>query len=514
MSKLFNINSQLDVQGTSYSSLISANTISATTFFGNINASFIGNGGMTNSKFTFLSGLTGYTQIQLNNKLSSDKPILSHSFPISGNGRVLSGVTNLTASTNSTNFTLSYSGINELLLNTIKVETSGDTNHSLNNFSPNGWETIFSGQTIIKINPTDTIKISGVNYGVSGRNLMIQNVGTNLIILENLGTASTDSNRFLFTNNKSYFLTPSSSINLIYNGFLQKWIPFSKNSTQNIDIYDTFQNGFNYQNTVFPFSSPILYLGGTTTYPQPTQYFLVNSNPSGYSSQQTAFYYSNNFGGSIKLFRGSGSTVGNRTGRIGVGTRLSNQLGISSSGTGVLVVSEFTVGKNTSPYLGPSENWAITLGVENNLLQNSYTTMTNGGVQIPNFGGCSAWLFDYNLNSNKAINLIQTTGGTITSANSSFDLFNILSGTLYTFGVFYKSQSGDTTSSCSYFWSMTSGSSENYIIENTLSVNGVVSGIPSINFYGAYNYDPQSNIDNTSGLIIKNFGYTKLNLIQ
>ena len=511
MSDFYKIDSDLNVLGTSLSSTITGLTMSATSLFGGIDASYLGNNDINNTKFTYLSGLTGYVQTQLSEKLDKDKFVLLHSGQSINNERVLSGVTNLSSVITINNVTISHEYFRKLILNTILITTSGDNNSSLNNFSPSGWDNIITGQTIVKIDPIKTIKISGVANGINGRNLIIKNVGNNLIILENLGTGSTDENKFLLQKNKSVFLMPDSTIDLTYNSVLNKWVQTNQIFNQGLKYNDSFERGFNYDNTVFPFTSKILW-GGTNTYPQNTQYFVVNSNPSGFSANQTAFKYVNDYSGSIKLFRGSGSTVGNRTGIIGVGTPLNQSNQMSNEGYCLLNISEFTVKKNTPPFLGANENWAIVLGLDNNRMVSNYTTLTNNFTSFPSFGGGCFWLFDYNTNQNNAIIAIQSTANTTTSAITTFNLNNITGDTLKTFGIFYKSKSGSTSASCSYFWAVTSGKSENYKIENELYLNNTVNGLIGLNFYGGSNYNPQSNIDNTSGLVIKNFGYNYMKL--
>lgn len=511
MSDFFNINSDLSVNGQSSSSSVTSLTISATSFFGGINANYLGNKDINNTNFTHLSGLTGYVQTQLSEKLDKDKFLLIYCGTTLNNEKVLSGVTNLSSTTTNNNVIISHEYFKKIILNTVLVTTSGDNNNSLNNFSPSGWDNIITGQTIIKINPIKTIKISGVANGVNGRNLVIENVGENLIILENLGTGSTDENKFLLQKNKSVFLMPKNSIDLTYNIVLNKWVQTNQIFNQGLKYNDSFERGFNYDNTVFPFTSKIIW-GGTNTYPQNTQYFVVNSNPSGFSTNQTAFKYVNDYSGSIKLFRGSGSTVGNRNGVIGIGTPLNQSKQMSNEGYCLLNISEFTVKKNIAPFLGVSENWAIVLGIENNRMMNNYSTLTNNFTNFPNFGGGCFWLFDYNTNQNNAIIAIQSTANTTTSAITTFNLNNVTGDTLKTFGIFYKSKSGSTSASCSYFWSITSGKSENYKIENELYLDSTVDGLIGLNFYGGSAYDPQSNIDNTSGLVIKNFGYNYIKL--
>jgi hypothetical protein len=507
MTREYYINSDLYVTNNSKTKNILSPSISAVTFFGNINAQYIGNKDVTNTKFSYLSGLTGYVQNQLFEKLDNSRYVLSYSGQPLNNERVFTGGTNLSSFTTTNNVIVSHESFSNFILKTIDISTQ----NSLNDYSPTSWDNLFSGQTIMKINPTKTIKISGVANGVNGRNLIIKNVGENLIIFENLGTASTESNRFLLQKNKSVFLMPKSSIEFSYNTSLNKWVQTNQILNQGLKYYDSFERGYNYNNTVFPFTSKILW-AGSVTYPQRTQSFVVNSNPSGYSPNQTAFKYVSDYGGSIKLFRGSGSTVGNRTGVIGVGNILNQGTQMSSEGFCMLNISEFTVKKNVAPFLGASENWAIVLGLDNNRMVNNYGTITTNFTTFPNFGGGCFWLFDWNTNQNNALIGIQSTGGTTNSAVSSFNLSNITGDTLKTFGIFYKSKSGSTSASCTYFWAITSGASENYTIENELSINGAVDGLVSLNFYGGNAYDPQSNIDNTSGLVIKNFGYNYLKL--
>jgi hypothetical protein len=163
--------------------------------------------------------------------------------------------------------------------------------------------------------------------------------------------------------------------------------------------------------------------------------------------------------------------------------------------------------KEQSPFLGDLDNWVITFGTDNSNFSRAYSAMTNNKNTVPNLSGGSFWLFDYFVNPNYATYFVQTTGNSYISATSTFPLSSVTSTTLSTFGVYTVSQSGDSFGSSTFFWMTPTGNTQNFIIEPPITkTGGTINGFPSLNFYSAYNYSSDSNIENASKLVVDNLG--------
>jgi len=129
------------------------------------------------------------------------------------------------------NYTLSVD-IGSLEVNVITDTPS--TNQ--NNYNPTGWDSTYPNKsTIIRIEASESIIITGLEGGRAGRVAILQNCSDNLIILEHEGPTSSATNRFHFVYKGAFFLMPRQSINFVYDATYQQWVPMSR-----IDLDDMF----------------------------------------------------------------------------------------------------------------------------------------------------------------------------------------------------------------------------------------------------------------------------------
>jgi hypothetical protein len=486
----------LDVENSLLFSLVSANTISASTFYGSLNAQYLASG-ITNTKFSYNNTLVDYIQPQLNNKALSGEPFLIFSNDVFGSQKTLIGGTDITIKTGFTSdkVLMLNSGLSLINVSSITDNINISYPFTINNYSPVG----FSDSIVnINLNPNSVIKITGISGTTSGRNLILQNISDYLIILENIGTASTSNNQFYFTNKTSYFLKPNSQIQIIYNSTINKWTD-TINSNNGLINYDYFKLSDTFDGRWFPNSSVVPARTLRTTFPKNGNIFSIESNPNNLVFNQTAFYSSEN---GLRIFRGIGTTPGTRYGRISVGYANSDIDLQTSSANSLTIVSKFSVLKPSEPFLSNSDNWVISFGTNNNLLSSDYPTLTNNNTAFPNFGGGSFWLFDWKSNQNYARYAIQSTSNTSTVGISSFNLSDIQSEQPKIFGIYHKPLRNSVDSVSTFFWANISGESENYTIEQPLSgsqiSNGTIKGVPSLIFYGNSNYTPESNINDNA----------------
>jgi hypothetical protein len=483
-----------------FSSVIST-TITASTFYGNINASFLGSG-ITNTNFSYVNGVTDYIQTQINDRAFSGEPFIIYESQIFGNQKLITGGTGISINVgySSSQVSIENLGVSSIILNSITDNISILYPFSVNNYSPNGYSNSIIN---IRINPNSVIKITGLSGGTSGRNIVLQNISDYLIILENNGTGSTSINQFYFTNKTSYFLKPNSQIQIIYNSTINKWTD-TINNNNGLKNYDYFTISETFDGFWFPSASTFPEGSIRLTYPRNGDIFAIESNPNNLTANQTAYYSSEN---GLRIFRGIGNTSGNRTGRISIGYPNYDTDCQSNSGYSLTMVSKFSVLKPSVPFLGDTDNWVITFGTNNNLLTSDYLTLTSTNTTFPNFNGGSFWLFDWKSNNSYARYSIQSTGNTSQIGVSSFSLNSIQSDEPKIFGVYHKPNRNSVEYVSTFFWASISGESENYVIEQPLSgsqiSNGVVKGNPSLIFYGNSNFNPESSINNNAKVQIK-----------
>lgn len=86
-----------------------------------------------------------------------------------------------------------------------------------NDYNPTG----LSSAAILRLTSSTAIAITGLQGGVSGRLLIVHNIGSNTITLSNASTSSSAANRFLFGANRS--ITADGAIALIYDATSSRW---------------------------------------------------------------------------------------------------------------------------------------------------------------------------------------------------------------------------------------------------------------------------------------------------
>lgn len=459
MSNMYNIYGDLNVKSATTSYSVSAFTISANTFYGDLDATYVGNNDVNNTEFGYLSGLTGYVQTQLNSKLLGNVPILSLSAgTILTNERVFTVGENLISVDGGANSTYTVSGhIASLKVGVVEDTVSTDQN----NYSPTGWNGTYPNKaTQILITPTQVVKISGLSGGTSGRIATITNIGNYLIILENESTNSSSGNRFSFSIPFGYFLPPKKSINLIYSTATTYWHQTNHSATLGLDVFERF--------------------------------YAFDSTGAVRQANNTAFYYAQATGTSCTFgFGGYGGayirrgTVATNRARIGV---VGNNLFETVNGSWILTVGRWgfpTVTTNTGPPT-TTNKYATIVGTQNNDLSTAYVT---GQLN----GGCY-WEVDIDINSSFASMVMQVTGNSLQRATSTLPLSSLsAANATVTTGVYSLNYSSAT-----FFWS-TNGNT--FTIEPPISyTGGTVAGYPGIAIFS------QAGTSNTVGIAIFNLG--------
>jgi hypothetical protein len=493
MSEIYNVYGSLNVQYSATSTSVSATTISGNTFYGTIDAKYIGTGNtpnwVTNQEFTYLSGLTGYVQTQINTKVSKQSPLLLYSGSnLSENTRLISGGTNILTSSSSTFYTISAK-IGSLEIGVVSLTTSGDSNYALHNLNISGFESA----SHIKINPTKVIKITGLSGGTIGKMVTITNIGSYLIIFENLGTGSTSNNRFSLNNGEGWYLLPNKSISLIYDSSQSYWINTNSTFRRGLDQFDDF------------YGLPTGFQGQQTSYTLP--YFSI----AGVGSNNQFQWRQDTSGptGALKF----GPIAAQNIGRMRVGLPIGSYTNYgNNTGTTLLCVTKMNL--IVSAYAtGPTNNTAVTFGIENNNLSLPYATTTNSNTTPPQLSGGSYWLYDYSGNPNYLRYVVQTTGNStqISASTLPISVYNVSTpgGASTILGVYVLPTSGNSLGSSTFFWATTSGISENYVIEPPIThTGGTISGNIGINHYYGYNYIAVATLDQASAVLTDFLGFT------
>jgi hypothetical protein len=497
MSQIYNINNNLVVSGSSRSLSVSATTITGMTLTGQIDAKYIGTGQtinsipnlVTNQEFEYLSGLTGYAQTQINNKVPITAPLLVYSAsPLITNALVVSAGTNIVVTSSQTNYSIS-ARIGSLEVGSILVITGGNENYAVNNFNPNGWDGTYPNRaTNINILPTNVIKITGLAGGTTGRIATLSNVGSYPIIFELNSTGSTITNTFNFT----YFLNPKSSLTLIYNNITQKWTTIQPNNTNGFKIYDKFTN--------VPFITPGGGVEFTKTYtPFPTTYFTVDINNGSFSNNNGAGF--TGYGEGLSTYTSFGSTPTLEP-RVRVGTNGFSNISAYTSGTSFLYVTSikhenFNQFGNIGYVNGfnSASTVAHIVGFENSFLSRQYTGLTsNNTLNPPSCSGGTFWLIDFSGNPNYLRYVVQSTGNTTIISSSTFPISAITvngSANYYNLGVHYLNSSGGTNGWATFFYTLPN--SNEWVIHEKINDNNMsIAGFAGNSMYRSYSFTSQN----------------------
>ncbi len=128
-----------------------------------------------------------------------------------------------------------------------------------NNYNPTGLDFI----NHLRVNPSASIKLTGLAGGVDGREITISNASTDFLLwLEHENTASTAANRFDLPNNFPFFLMPGDRITLAYSGSASRWQAINASSDlskMGLSEFSDFIGG-----TTGPFTSTVNGTGAST----------------------------------------------------------------------------------------------------------------------------------------------------------------------------------------------------------------------------------------------------------
>jgi hypothetical protein len=497
MSQIYNINNNLVVSGSSQSFSVSATTITGMTLTGQIDAKYIGTGQtinsipnlVTNQEFTYLSGLTGHVQTQINNKVPVTAPLLVYSAsPLITNSLIVSAGTNIIITSSQTNYSVS-ARIASLEVGSILVVTGGNQNYAVNNFNPNGWDGAYPNRaTNINILPTNVIKITGLAGGTTGRIATLSNVGSYPIIFESDSAGSTITNTFNFT----YFLNPKSSLTLLYNNIIQKWTTIQPNNNNGFTIYDRL--------TSVPWVTPGAFAEFTkTSTPYPTNYFTIDINNGTITNPNDgAGFTSSNPGMSTYPSFGNSSL----TPRIRVGGNQFSNISNYSSGTSFLYVTSLRHQNGVGVAGGyvngfnSASTVAHIIGFENSFLSQPYANMTSNNIaNPPSCSGGTFWLIDFSGNPNYLRYVVQSTGNTTIISSSTLAISAITangSANYYDLGVHYLNSSGGTNGWATFFYK--APLSSEWIIHEKINDNNMsIAGFAGNNMYRSYSYAAQIN---------------------
>jgi len=254
MSNTLEVRGSLNSNNLIYSNSVSANTISASTFFGNLNASYVGNNDVNNTEFGYVSGVTSNIQEQLNSIPDASLPLLTYSSStLLTNDRVITAGENIILQDDGNNLSMSMDigvlDVNEITVTPLSAQTD---------YNPTGWNSTYPNKsTVITLTPSAATIISGFEGGEEGRVLIVRNLGRFLVILEHLSSKnSSSSNRMSFARNGGCFLVPWKTVTLIYNSTTSLW----EESTETEGPYNDFSIFTDFANA--PLSLQIVGGGG------------------------------------------------------------------------------------------------------------------------------------------------------------------------------------------------------------------------------------------------------------
>jgi hypothetical protein len=398
---------------TSYS--LSATSISANTFFGDIGASFIGSGNpanfVTNQEFSYMSATTGNVQTQINTKTSNLENYLIYS----GDNSVLTNSYKIVPSLNLTSYTDNNffyldAKVNALSWNTIYHQTSGGTNGVLTNYSPPGWNGTYPNlATEILIDPLSVINIQTLSGNAAGRICKLTNVGKYPIIISNsfgineqtsaVGTPQT----IVFSRTISDFvLKPSCSVSFIHSGTY--WYCMDKSSTNGWDYIDRFTNVWRDVQTT-NFNSTSSNSRNPMSLPRPTKYFTISAHTDNLPNIRNAtrnLIYGFQYGLNLSFFVNNFDLVP-QTKFISVGQYNRNNI-LTEPNKMIMFDSVYSVGSSIPG------NPITMFGFQNSNNSFGYSAATNSFTSFVNFNGGIFFLNDSGFSSSM-IYCVQTNDG-------------------------------------------------------------------------------------------------------
>jgi len=466
-----------------FSNSLSSTTISATTFFGNISAKFIGTGTtigdtpnfVTDLEFSYLSATTSNIQTQINTKARKLDPFLTYSSETNlTDYRQISAGTNINFTSSTTNFGISAKF--DLFNPNIVYDTPTiPSNKIILDYFPNGWSNTYPNRaTHLIINPTGVTQIFNLSANTFdsqlNRFVTITNVGNYVIILG--GTPSSRVGKFEGIPtivmggmaNSSYttgfYLMPNKSVSFVWYNFNWYMInSYLADKQCGLDANDLF-----------------LVVPDTANSPLNSGLNLQSKN---YTMWCDPSLTRSCFGGDHgALLNGYIAFGAPNNGSCSIGsfsnTAFQSQSGMSFLYT-VMTRAKFVV-----------DNYRTTkiFGTQNRLSTTSYTALTNNFQTIPNLGGGTFMLNDYRRNQNYWSMCVQTQDGSTIVSSSTLPFSALTSETVAVhFGLYTINPSGSSLGSTTFFWRKTSDTY--WTIENEIFHTGsTINGNPSYVLYG------------------------------
>lgn len=463
---------------------ISATSISANTFYGDMNAIYIGSGNpanfVTNQELSYLSSSTSNLQTQINTKTnnlqnyliySGDNSVLINSY------KVVPGY-NLTSFTDS-NFYYVDAKINALTWNSIYHETSGNTNGVLVDYNPSGWSESYPNlATEILINPTNLVNLRNLSGQTDGRICKLTNVGKYPIIITNeYSSLSNVTSKFVFSRTISDFiLKPNCSVNFIHTG--SYWLCTDKSKYHGWDFIDRFTNVWRDINptilnsTTSNFRSPI-------PFPTPTNFFVISAHttnlPNIRKSGSRDMIYAIQYGSGLSFFVNNFDLVPQNK-FVSIGQYNRNTI-LTEPNKMVMFESVYSFGNTVAT------NPITFAGFQNSYNQFGYSAATNSFTSFPNFNGGVFFLNDsgfsnnmiYCVQTNNGINITGTTNLATNGSSFGVTASNPIGMCILTPS---GSSSGETI-----FYSKNGGTNEYTIYPKILHVGNPINAYPSLYMY-------------------------------
>jgi len=271
-----------------YSDFVNSTFVSGTTLYGQINAQYIGTGlttpnNVTNTEVSYLTGLTGNVQLQIDFKADKTQTYITHdvSNNLTNYKKIVPGI-NVTSSTVGNYVSFSYNPIIEEYNVSIIEDSPSSDDNIITNYNPTNWDgTLPNKATEIRLNPTNLIVIQNLLGNTNGRICRLRNISRYPIILQNNVTSN---GGFLFRNSCDYILRPNKSI--MFTCISLNWVEFGDIKYYGFDYIDTFKSVFSDYTTTTP--APNFF------FPKKSSHFIFSAHTSLVSTQTYACYYQNN----------------------------------------------------------------------------------------------------------------------------------------------------------------------------------------------------------------------------
>ena len=356
-----------------YSDFINSTFVSGTTLYGQINAQYIGTGltapnNVTNTEISYLTGVTGNTQLQID--LKADKTQTYITYDISNNltnyKKIVPGI-NVTSNTIGNYISFSYVPTLEEYNVSIIEDSPSSQNNIITDYNPPNWDGDLPNKaTEIRLNPTNLIVIQNLLGNSNGRICRLRNVSRYPIILQNNPLFN---GGFLFRTNRDCILRPNKS--MMFTCIDTKWIEFGDIKYFGFDYIDTFKSVFSdipatNQSVPFPVKSTHFIFSAHTT--------MLSNNICYYQDYcrfQAAGFGAPTTGPNLKFYTAA---------------QFNRKDILNNSGATVLIETKLSQPGNSQI---ASAVWPVIVnGFTNFDLSYGYQTATNNyATRLPNFSG-------------------------------------------------------------------------------------------------------------------------------